>query len=68
MGRPGKSKRKQPKLKSKQVSSSKIGSDAGSELHPTETQPVKALENSKSAPPGRNAIKPTYGSKNNKKH
>jgi len=68
MGRPGKSKRKQPKLKSKPVSSSAISRGAASELHPAETQPVKPLENSKRAPLSGIAIKPTSGSKNHKKH
>ncbi len=67
MGRPGKSKRKQPKIKSKPVSSSAINGGATSDLHPNETQPVKPLENSKPAPLSRSAIKPASGSKNHKK-
>jgi hypothetical protein len=64
MGRPGKSKRKQPK--SKPVSSSVI-SGAASELRPNETQLARPFEKSKLAPLGKGAVKPTSGSKSPKK-
>ncbi len=68
MGRPGKSKRKQPKLKAKLVSSSTISGSAVSDLHPTEAQPAKPLGNSKRAPLSGSVVNPTSGSKNHKKH
>jgi hypothetical protein len=64
MGRPGKSKSKQPKLKAKQVSSSTANVGAAADLQPVGTQ----QENIKAAPTSKNTKQQTSGSKNHMKH